>query len=87
MALRSMYAWALPRGLAHHNPCKGVRLPSGARKRERIATPEECALLVAALPPGDRQAFGLACYAGLRAGELLALDWAAIDLDSRVERA
>lgn len=90
MALRALYAWARPRGLASGNPCDGLRLASAGRRRERIASASECALLIAALPPADRAALGLAAYAGLRAGELLALDWSAVDLDRgmvRVERA
>jgi hypothetical protein len=50
------------------------------------STPREAALLAAALDGYERTAFGLACYAGLRAGELLALDWSSIDLDLRVLR-
>jgi integrase len=90
MALRALYAWALPRGFAHRNPCDGLRLASAEKGRDRIASASECALLIAALPPLDRATLGLAAYAGLRAGELLALDWSAIDLDRgmvRVERA
>jgi integrase len=90
MALRSLIAWARPRGLMQRNPCDGLRLPTGGNVRDRIATPAECALLVGALPVRDREAFALACYAGLRAGEVLALDWTHIDLDRatiRVQRA
>ncbi|MGI8513499.1 MAG: site-specific integrase [Solirubrobacteraceae bacterium] len=90
MALRALYAWALPRGFAHGNPCVGLRLASAEKGRDRIASASECALLIAALPPRDRATLGLATYAGLRAGELLALDWSAIDLDRgmvRIERA
>ena len=86
MALRALYAWARPRGLAHGNPCDGLRLASAGRRRERIAGASECALLIAALTPSDRAGLGLAAYAGLRAGELLALDWSAVDLDRRMVR-
>ncbi len=86
MALRSLYGWGRPRGYALINPCEGVRLPAGGRKRERIATPAQAAALTAALEAADRTAFALACYAGLRAGELLALDWANVDLALRVLR-
>ena len=40
--------------------------------------------------PRDRAALGLSVYAGLRLGEMLALEWSAIDLEAgtlRVERA
>jgi integrase len=83
-ALRALIAWALPRGYAHHDPCSGLRLPRGGGRRERVATPAEAARLVAVLPPRDQAAFGLAVYAGLRIGELVALDVAAIDFDRQV---
>ncbi len=86
MALRSLYSWGRPRGYALINPCEGVQLPAGGRKRERIAAPAEAARLAAAVTGHERAAFGLACYAGLRAGELLALDWPSVDLDLRVLR-
>lgn len=86
MALRALYAWARPRGLAFQQPCDGVRLPGGEEQRMRVVSPEQAALLVGALTGHDRTAFALACYAGLRAGELLALDWEHVDLEMRVIR-
>jgi integrase len=86
MALRALYAWARPRGLAYQQPCDGVRLPGGEEQRMRVVSPDQAALLVAALTGHDRTAFALACYAGLRAGELLALDWDHVDLELRVIR-
>lgn len=41
---------------------------------------------MAALRPGDSQALAFACFAGLRAGELLALAWKSVDLDRRMVR-
>lgn len=86
MALRALYGWARPRGLASQQPCDGVRLPGGEEQPMRIVTPETAALLVGVLVGRDRTAFALACYAGLRAGELLALDWPTVDLTLRVIR-
>jgi integrase len=83
-ALRALIAWALPRGYTHNDPCSRLRLPSGGKKRERVATPAEAASLVFALPPRDQAAFGLAVYAGLRIGEVVALDVAAIDFNRQV---
>jgi integrase len=82
--LRSLYAWALPRGMATLNSTTGLRLPTGGQARDRIATPSEARLLIAALDPRDQAAIGLAVYAGPRRGELLALDWSAIDLEAGV---
>ncbi len=81
--LQALYSWALPRDLAHVNPCTSLRLPSGEQKRDRIATPSEAAKLIAALPAKDQAALGLAVYAGLRIGELLAIEWEAIDLEQK----
>ncbi len=56
----------------------------------RIAAPEEAAALLAALPEEDRTLSATAMYAGLRRGELLALDWNDVDLEKgvlRVERS
>jgi integrase len=89
-ALRALYGWALPRGMAQVNPTVGLRLPTGEQARDRIATPEEASKLIAALTPRDQAALGLAVYAGLRLGELLALDWSAVDVEAgtlRVERS
>jgi integrase len=86
MALRALYGWARPRGLAFRQPCEGVRLPGGEQQRMRVASPDQAALLVGALGGHDRTAFALACYGGLRAGELLALDWDQVDLKLRVLR-
>lgn len=80
-ALRALIGFAELRGWVHVDPCKGLRLPAGEQGRERIASPTEAAELIAAMPPTDRAALGLAVYAGLRLGELLALDVGAVDLD------
>jgi len=80
-ALRALIGFAELRGWVHLNPCNGLRLPAGEKARDRIATPSEAAALIAAMRPKDRVALGFAVYAGLRLGELLALDVAAVDLE------
>ena len=85
-ALRALYGWALPRGMAQANPTAGLRLPTGGQSRDRIASPAEASRLIAALPPRDQAALGLAVYGGLRLGEVLALEWSAIDLSARTLR-
>ena len=65
--------------------CHRVRGPA-----TRVASPTEAATLIEALPPRDQALFGLAVYAGLRLGEILALRWEDIDLKGltlRVERS
>ncbi len=80
-ALRALIGFAELRGWVHVNPCNGLRLPAGQKARDRIASPTEAEELIAAMRPKDRATLGLAVYAGLRLGELLALDVAAVDLD------
>ena len=63
-------------------------LPTG--RRDRIASPEEAQKLLAALDDDHRPIWATAMYAGLRRGELMALDWSHVDLASgliRVERS
>ena len=67
-ALRALYGWAIPRNLAQVNPTRDLRLPSGEKARDRVASPAEAATLIAALQPRDQALFGLAVYAGLRLG-------------------
>lgn len=80
-ALRALLSFGELRGWVHVNPSKGLRLPAGEEARERIASPTEAAALIAAMRPADQAALGFAVYAGLRLGELLALDVSAVDLD------
>ena len=53
-AVRSRYAWALPRGMATVDPIAGLRLPTSEQVRDRIAMPAEARTLVAALESRDR---------------------------------
>jgi integrase len=65
------------------DPTRGLRLPASTGRRERIATPDEARRLIAALRPGDRALWGTAIYAGLRHGELRALQVRDVDLERR----
>lgn len=80
-SLRALLGWGELHGWVHLNPCDGLRLPTGGEARDRIASPAEAAALIQAMQPTDRAAMGFAVYAGLRLGELLALDVSAVDLD------
>ncbi len=82
-ALRAVIAFAEVRGWVRADPCVGIRLPTGEQARDRIASPREAETLIAALRPLERAALGLAVYGGLRIGELVALDTAAVDLNGR----
>jgi integrase len=59
-------------------------MPAVSGRRERIASPQECAELLAALQPSDRALWATAIYAGLRRGELMALRLEDVDLAAGV---
>jgi integrase len=72
------------------NPTSGLQVPAVRSRGYRIASPDEASDLIAAVPRQDRALWATAMYAGLRRGELQALDWSDADLAEgliRVERA
>ncbi len=83
-ALRVIFKRALARGEVAVNPVAGAQLPVSNGRRTRIATPQECAELLDALPRRDRALWATAMYAGLRRGELMALRVSDIDLARQV---
>lgn len=80
MPLRTFYRWARLREYVTVHPCDGLELPTGEQARERVATVAEAVRLIAAVPERDKAIWATACFAGLRRGELMALDWSAVDL-------
>jgi integrase len=64
-------------------PIRGLRLPANSPWRERIASPAEANRLIQALPQRDRALWATAMYAGLRLGELRALQARDVDLAHR----
>jgi integrase len=85
LPLRAIFRRALTRGAIAVNPTVGLELPAVRGRRDRIATPDEAAALLGALDR-DRALWATAMYAGLRLGELMALDWQHVDLDDDVIR-
>ena len=82
MPLRVIFRRGVARGDLAVNPATGLELPAVRGRRERIASPEEAARLLVAVPENDRAIWATAAYAGLRAGELQALEHDDIDLDA-----
>lgn len=90
MPLRVIYRRSVELEDVAVNPTHRLNLPAVRGRRDRIATPDEAAKLIAALPATERGLWATAMYAGLRLGELQALDWQHVDLASgviRVERS
>jgi integrase len=69
------------------DPTDGLDLPEPGGRRERVASPDEAAVLLEALPEDERALWATAFYAGLRRGELRALRVADVGSDAiAVER-
>jgi len=83
--LRAIYRRAIRRdeGVTV-NPTQELELRRPDGKRDRIASPAEAAVLIAAVDVDERALWATAFYAGLRRGELRALRWKHIDLEARV---
>jgi integrase len=77
-AARALYRDSVD--LVSIDPTDGLRLPAVRGRRERVADPEEARALLAAVPDEDRPIWATAMYAGLRLGELQALDLEHIDI-------
>ncbi len=82
--LRAIYRRAINRDEVSHNPTTGLELRRPDGRRDRIASVEEAAALIAALPTDEQAVWACAFYAGLRRGELQALRWSDVDLARRV---
>jgi integrase len=83
--LRAIYRRAIRRdeGVTI-NPTQELELRRPDGKRDRIASPTEAVVLIAAVDVDERALWATAFYAGLRRGELRALRWKHIDLEARV---
>jgi integrase len=86
LPLRAIYREAIEEGVVVVNPTSGLKLPRVRSRRDRIATPAECAKLLAELSAADRRVWATAMYAGLRRGELMALHVEDVDLPGGVIR-
>lgn len=80
-------------GLITANPLEDVRKPASPAARQRLVTPDELARL--ALSAGDDlttatgralHAFRFGCETAMRAGEIVGLTWARVDLGAAVAR-
>jgi integrase len=86
LPLRAIYRRACARDGLPINPTSGLELPAVRGRRDRIASPAEATRLLAALPEHDRAIWATAMFAGLRLGELRALQHDHMDLKGGVIR-
>jgi integrase len=84
LPLRAIYKQAMELGMVAVNPTTGLKMPAVRGGRDRIATPDECSKLLAALPTRDRALWATAMFGGLRRGELMALRIEDVDLGAGV---
>jgi integrase len=84
LPVRAIYRRAVARGEIAVNPTTGLEIPAARGGRDRIAPPEECARLLAALRERDRALWATAMFGGLRRGELMALRVEDVDLGAGV---
>lgn len=91
-ALRGLFRFACREGVAESNPAAAVRTPRQERRLPRHLRPGELEDLLDAVGDAgvlglrDRALLELLYATGLRVGELVSLDWAALDLSGRVLR-
>jgi integrase len=84
MPVRAIYRRAAARGEVAINPTTGLELAAVRGRRDRVASVEEAAALLEALPLEDRGLWATACYAGLRLGELRALRVEDVDRTAKI---
>ena len=77
---------AVDAGLLAQTPCRRIELPRIERDEMRSLAPIEIARLADAIDPRYRALVLVACYCGLRLGELAGLRRAQVDLDARTIR-
>lgn len=87
LPLRLIYRVAIRDELGvAESPFASLELPAVTGTRDRIAGPVEAARLVEVCDPRDRAIWATALYAGLRRGELMALEVANVEFDAGVIR-
>ena len=81
--VRALFATAVEEGIIRSNPCTGLRLAGGSNHVRRALTEDELTSLLAETPQQWRLVVRFLAQTGLRAGELIALRWEDINLDTR----
>lgn len=93
--LQATLSWAVKKGWLASNPCHEVAKPKDNPPRDRVASPEEIAMLMHAAGWREDEvpvsktarvaaAFLLSCLTGMRGGEIIRLTSEMLDLDAGV---
>jgi integrase len=80
--LRVVIREAIEDGRLTVDPMAGMKMPAGQGRRERVADRAEAQMLIEALPISEQALWATALYAGLRRGELRALQCDGLDFDA-----
>ncbi|MFC4857381.1 site-specific integrase [Actinophytocola glycyrrhizae] len=72
---------AVDEGLIAANPCRRLRINTGAGDERPVATPEQVSMIAGRARLMDRVMMIMAAYGGMRWGELAGLQWQRVDLD------
>jgi integrase len=75
---------AVERRLIRSNPARGVDLPPIVQRKPRVISVGQVTKLATVIEERFRLFVLIACYCGLRGGELAGLCWGRVDLDAQV---
>lgn len=84
--LKTVLRHAVRLELIDRDPCRAVSAPRVEKKEQRFLAPEELDSLLEAADGYLKPLLAVACYAGLRQGEILALTWRDIDFQASLIR-
>lgn len=84
--LQAIYRRLMMLGDVTANPCRDIVLPTIRGRRMHAGDPADALRLIETSPEQDRCIWALAFFAGLRLGELRALEWGGIDDRTNVIR-
>ena len=80
--LRAVLRYAYSLDMISSDPTKPIRAPRVHKKEIECLTPAEANTLLDAAEGSFKTLLAVACYAGLRQGEILGLQWKDIDFEN-----